>query len=287
MYCVIRENRFINTSDFLRKQVKAATTTAWPNKYLRRTHAHAHTHTYTHMELSVIFTLHAVLSCKCRPSKDMCFRLDFISLCWVVVPKRPKEGKHMMPGVDASFMSQTHTHTYYFTHAQTESMADGSFTFFLTKIWHTASTQCSLMWKPYCMWCVSMNVWVPFSLCGECVMRWQKPPFSNSAFMNYWLWKDETNITPLWNNSVSLIPSPASFAVFLFKLHTQSTLSHLRLRSRRQQAAPLFMSQVYQNLICYGKLWCFTYGDIFKFCCKREATNKGHLYFSWSSVYGC
>lgn len=79
------------------------------------------------------------------------------------------------------------------------------------KPWHTASTQRTLMWKQYRMWCVSRNALrVPFSPRGECVMRWQKPPFSNSAFMNYWLLRDGgLNITASWNNSPALARSLA------------------------------------------------------------------------------
>lgn len=48
-----------------------------------------------------------------------------------------------------------------------------------------------------------------YSLGGSRVMRWQKPPFSNSAFMNYWLEKEtRLNITSSRNNSTSHAPSP-------------------------------------------------------------------------------
>lgn len=122
------------------------------------------------------------------------------------------------------------------------------------KPWHTASTQRTLMWKQYRMWRVSRNALrVPFSPRGECVMRWQKPPFSNSAFMNYWLLRDGgLNITASWNNSPALarslprwlaplLPSPLLSASSVAKLDTQSRCSQCRSRSETKKPKdPLF-----------------------------------------------
>lgn len=133
------------------------------------------------------------------------------------------------------------------------------------KPWHTASTQRTLMWKQCRMWCVSRNALrVPFSPRGECVMRWQKPPFSNSAFMNYWLLRDGgLNITASWNNSPALarsLPrsprsSPLLCASFVAKLDTQSRCSQCRSRPERKKPRdPLFSSKSPSNS---GFMFCF------------------------------
>lgn len=127
------------------------------------------------------------------------------------------------------------------------------------------NTQYSLMWKPYCMWCVSMNVCVPFSLWWMCneVAKASIQQFSIYELLT--LERRDLNITPSWNNSTSVTPSPARPSVFLLKA------SHAKQMVRREiQAAETATKRI-------SKLSCFTYtadveddASIFhliKFCC--------------------
>lgn len=126
-------------------------------------------------------------------------------------------------GVDASFMSHTHISTYIHTSTRTDRHSDridGSFTSSITEPWHTMNTQRSLMWKPYCMWCVSMNLCVPFSLWWMCNEVAEASIQQFSIYELLTLERGDLNITPSWNNSTSLGPSPAPLSAVL--LHKAS-----------------------------------------------------------------
>lgn len=77
------------------------------------------------------------------------------------------------------------------------------------------NTQRSLMWKPYCMWCVSMNVCVPFSLWWMCNEVAEASIQQFSIYELLTLERRDLNITPSWNNSTSLGPSPAPLSAVL------------------------------------------------------------------------
>lgn len=69
------------------------------------------------------------------------------------------------------------------------------------------------MWKQYCMWCVSINVCVPFSLWWMCNEVAEAPIQQFSIYELLTLERRGLNITPSWNNSTSLAPSPAPLSV--------------------------------------------------------------------------
>ena len=105
-------------------------------------------------------------------------------------------------------LAHTHTHTDIMTHTH---RIFGSFTSSLTKPWHAANTQYTLMWKPYCMCCVSINVCVLFSpwwMCNEVAEAYiqQLSIYELLTFERRGL-----NITPSWNNPTSLRPASQGF----------------------------------------------------------------------------
>lgn len=70
------------------------------------------------------------------------------------------------------------------------------------------------MWKQYCIWCVSINVCVPFSLWWMCNEVAEASIQQFSIYELLTLERRGLNITPSWNNSTSLAPSPAPLSVF-------------------------------------------------------------------------
>lgn len=81
------------------------------------------------------------------------------------------------------------------------------------------NTQHTLMWKQYCIWCVSINVCDPFSLWWMCneVAEASIQQFSIYELLTFD--RRGLNITPSRNNSAALAPSPAPLPV----LHLQAS----------------------------------------------------------------
>lgn len=95
------------------------------------------------------------------------------------------------------------------------------------------------MWKPYCIWCVSINV------CILCCLSWMCNEVAETSIQQYRIYELLTserrgfNTTPSWNNSASLAHSPAPLASSsLSKLHTQSRWSDLRHGPKRKSGGP-------------------------------------------------
>lgn len=144
-----------------------------------------------------------------------------------------------------------HTVLLVHTHTRTDTCADatyGSFTPSLTKHWRTINKQCGLMWRPCCMWCVSMNRCVPFFLWWMCNEVAEASIQQFSIYELLTLERRDLNVTPSWNNFPSFTSSSAPFSTVL------PAASHAKqmVRAESQEASntAAFAKHVYAFVLC-------------------------------------
>lgn len=121
------------------------------------------------------------------------------------------------------------------------------------------------MRKPYCMWCVSMNVCVPFSpwwMCNE-VAEASIQQFSIYELLT--LERRDLNITPSWNNSTSLTPSPAPLSVLLLRASHAKQMVWPEIQAEEEASSNVVLakSASKMSLDWIGLLWCWTHGHIY------------------------
>lgn len=119
------------------------------------------------------------------------------------------------------------------------------------------------MWKPYCMWCVSMNVCVPFSLWWMCNEVAEASIQQFSIYELLTLERRDLNITPSWNNSTSLTPCPPPPFLFVFPYQsfTRKANGPTWDLGRRGSRLSSQKSILWNDLLCFSYFfWCLTHG---------------------------
>lgn len=131
------------------------------------------------------------------------------------------------------------------------------------------------MWKPYCMWCVSMNVCVPFSLWWMCNEVTEATIQQFSIYELLTLERQDLNITLSWNNSTSLTPSPAPLSVLVHKASHAKQMVWPESQAEEEASSTVVLVKVHLKcliVLCWIA-WCLTHGlTFFKLYCKCEAT---------------
>lgn len=182
-------------------------------------------------------------------------------------------------GSGPSFMSHTNISTYCSpahkdikTHAHAHRIF-GSFASSLTKPWHTTNTQYTLMWKQYCIWCVSINVCIPFSLWWMCNEVAEASIQQFSIYELLTLERRGLNITPSWNNSVSLAPSPAPLSVFHLKASHAKQMVWPEIQAKEEVSGTTILIKS-ASISCFVMAFFGVCHVFLKLYHKYEATSK-------------